>query len=136
HLARGVFPSDQSPQTSLRTATQLPEQLRGDRESTDNPGGVPVPRLDDVTDRKLLEAGLKEHITRVGRRSLDEDRRLFYVAVTRAERTLLLSGSHWIGAAATAKGPSEFLDEALEACGGEEPLGRIDHLVVTPSPTN
>ncbi|OAV79359.1 ATP-dependent DNA helicase [Dietzia sp. 111N12-1] len=136
HLAQGVFPSDQAPQTSVRTATQLPEHLRGDRESEDNPGGVPVPRLDDVTDRKLLQDALESHVKRVRRRSLDEDRRLFYVAVTRAEQTLLLSGSHWIGGAATPKGPSEFLDEVLEACGGDEPLGEIDHLVVTPSPTN
>ncbi|TCW26810.1 ATP-dependent helicase [Dietzia cinnamea] len=136
HLAEGVFPSGQPPQTSVRAATQLPEQLRGDRETEDNPGGVPVPRLDGVTDRKLLEEALGKHIKRVERRSLDEDRRLFYVAVTRAEQTLLLSGSHWLGSATTPKGPSEFLKDVLDACGGEPPLGVIDHLVVTPSPTN
>ncbi|MGX1858900.1 UvrD-helicase domain-containing protein [Dietzia sp. NPDC055340] len=136
HLSTGIFPSGQAPETSLRTATQLPEQLRGDRESEENPGGVPVPRLDDVTDRKLLETALGGHIDRVRRRSLDEDRRLYYVAVTRAEQTLLLSGSHWVGAAAAPRGPSEFLDEALEACRGDRPVGVIDHAVVTPSPTN
>lgn len=136
HLSSGVFPSDQSPETSIRTATQLPEFLRGDRESEDNPGGVPVPRLEEVTDRKLLEEALRSHIKRVGRRSLDEDRRLYYVAVTRSEQTLLLSGAHWVGTATTPRGPSEFLDEALEACRQDEPLGTIDHVVVTPSTSN
>ena len=136
HLSAGVFPSSQAPETSIRTATQLPEQLRGDRESEGNPGGVPVPRLDDVTDRKLLETALKTHIDRVKRRSLDEDRRLYYVAVTRAEQTLMLSGSHWVGTGTKPRGPSEFLDAALDACRAEEPVGRIDHLVDTPSTTN
>ena len=136
HLSAGVFPSDRSPQTSVRSATQLPEQLRGDRESHDNPGGVPVPHLDDVTDRKLLETALKSHIDRVKRRSLDEDRRLFYVAVTRAEQSLLLSASHWLGTGSKPRGPSAFLDEVIEACAGPEQLGRIDELVDTPSPTN
>ena len=58
------------------------------------------------------------------------------MAVTRAEQSLLLSASHWLGAGATPRGPSEFLDEVLEACSGDDPVGTIDHLVVTPSPTN
>ncbi|WP_291085478.1 ATP-dependent DNA helicase [Dietzia sp. UBA5065] len=136
HLSTGVFPSDQAPRTSVRSATHLPEALRGDRESEANPGGVPVPRLDAVSDRKLLETALKDHIKRVARRSLDEDRRLFYVAVTRAEQSLLLSASHWHGERTTPRGPSVFLDEVLASCGGTEPLGTIDHLVVTPSDTN
>ncbi|MDX2356647.1 ATP-dependent DNA helicase [Dietzia sp. PP-33] len=136
HLSAGVFPSDRAPQTSVRAATHLPEGLRGDRATEHNPGGVPVPRLDGVADRKLLEAALRSHIARVGRRSLDEDRRLFYVAVTRAERSLLLSASHWHGSGSTPRGPSEFLDEVLESCRGPEPLGEIDHLVVTPSSAN
>jgi DNA helicase-2/ATP-dependent DNA helicase PcrA len=136
HLSAGIFPSDRSPETSIRTATQLPEQLRGDRESEENPGGVPVPRLDEVTDRKLLEDALTTHIKRVKRRSLDEDRRLYYVAVTRSEHSLLLSGSHWVGAAVKPRGPSEFLEEALEACRGESPVGSIDHVAVSPSPAN
>lgn len=136
HLASGVFPSDRSPRTSTRAATSLPEYLRGDRESADNPGGVPVPRLEEVTDRKRLEDALTAHLDRVKRRALDEDRRLFYVAVTRAEHALLLSASHWIGTGATPRGPSEFLDEVLDACDGPEPVGRIEHLVTTPAPTN
>lgn len=136
HVIEGVFPSDRAPQTSTHTATQLPEELRGDREHEGNPGGVPVPRLDGVTDRKLLETALKTHKDRVGRRSLDEDRRLFYVAVTRSERSLLLSASHWQDTGSKPKGPSAFLTEVLEACRGSEPVGVIDHLVESPSPVN
>lgn len=136
HVMAGVFPSDRAPRTSTRSATQLPEQLRGDREQEGNPGGVPVPRLDDVGDRKMLEAALTTHIDRVKRRSLDEDRRLFYVAVTRSERALLLSAAHWQDTGTGVKGPSDFLTEAIGACRGAEPVGQIDHLVVTPSGTN
>lgn len=132
HVSVGVFPSDRAPETAVRTATQLPEELRGDRESPDNPGGVPVPRLDGVGDRKLLEEALRTHIDRARRRSRDEDRRLFYVAITRAERTLLLSASHRHGTASTARGPSEFLDEALEACRGDAPVGVVEHLAAAP----
>lgn len=136
HVIEGVFPSERAPQTSIHAATQLPEELRGDREHEGNPGGVPVPRLDEVTDRKLLQDALDTHKKRVTRRSLDEDRRLFYVAVTRSERTLLVSGSHWQDSGAKPKGPSEFLTEALEACRGPEPVGVIDRVVETPSPAN
>ncbi|AVZ38889.1 MULTISPECIES: ATP-dependent DNA helicase [unclassified Dietzia] len=136
HLSVGIFPSDRAPQTSVRAATHLPEYLRGDREGEDNPGGVPVPRFDGIGDRKRLEATLKAHIDRVKKRSLDEDRRLFYVAVTRAEHSLLLSASHWHGSGSTPRGPSEFLDEVLEFCRGPESLGMVDPLVVTPSATN
>lgn len=136
HVVAGVFPSDRAPQTSARTATQLPEELRGDREREANPGGVPVPRLDGVADRKLLEAALKTHKDRVTRRSLDEDRRLFYVAVTRSERSLLMSASHWQDTGSKPRGPSEFLTDVIEACRGPDPVGVIDHLVETPSPTN
>lgn len=136
HVLEGVFPSDRAPQVSTRAATQLPEELRGDREQEGNPGGVPVPRLDDVGDRKQLEDALRTHISRVKRRSLDEDRRLFYVAVTRAERSLLVSASHWQDSGRTPKGPSEFFTEVLEACRGEEPVGVVDHLVENPSAVN
>ncbi|WP_406249562.1 UvrD-helicase domain-containing protein [Microbacterium sp. M] len=45
-----------------------------------------------------------------------EERRLAYVAVTRARTDLLLSGSHWAGQK-TPRRPSPYLDEALEILG-------------------
>jgi superfamily I DNA/RNA helicase/RecB family exonuclease len=64
----------------------------------------------------------------VGRTSalLDEERRLFYVAVTRARRTVLVSAvaAETVGEAEQAEQPSRFLREVGEACGDEpEPPG-------------
>ena len=50
----------------------------------------------------------------------DEERRLAYVAVTRAKRHLLLTGSYWAGQAAP-RNPGEYLVEILEAL-GRDPL--------------
>ncbi|NUL46329.1 ATP-dependent helicase [Cellulosimicrobium funkei] len=49
---------------------------------------------------------------------LEEERRLAYVAFTRARTLLLLSGSHWRGATKTPSTPSPFLNELLEATDG------------------
>ena len=136
HVVTGRFPGERSPETALRTASQLPESLRGDRASEDNPGGAPVPRLDRVVDRKQLEDELKAHIAAVGRRTGDEDRRLFYVALTRSERALLVSGAHWAGPTRTPAGPSRFLEEVLGECRGDGPAGIVAHEVTEPSETN
>ena len=49
---------------------------------------------------------------------LEEERRLAYVAFTRARTLLLLSGSHWRGETKTPSVPSPFLNELLEATDG------------------
>ena len=136
HVDAGVFPSDRTPANSLRQAWQIPDALRGDRGGPDNPGGAPVPRIDEVVDRKQLETALKDHIARVRRRSEDEDRRLFYVAVTRSERTLLLSSSHWAGTRTSPRGPSPFLDEVLATSREDPPVAVVEHLCTEPSPAN
>jgi DNA helicase-2/ATP-dependent DNA helicase PcrA len=48
----------------------------------------------------------------VRKRNLDEERRLFYVACTRARRRLVLSAAQWYSGPATPQGPSEFYDFA------------------------
>jgi DNA helicase-2/ATP-dependent DNA helicase PcrA len=53
-----------------------------------------------------------------------EERRLAYVAVTRARTNLLLSGAHWAGQKAP-RTPSPFLLEALEVL-GLEPIETVD----------
>ncbi|MFE2774115.1 ATP-dependent DNA helicase [Microbacterium resistens] len=53
-----------------------------------------------------------------------EERRLAYVAFTRARHDLLLSGSHWAGQK-TPRTPSPFLREAIDALGLEE-IGETD----------
>jgi ATP-dependent DNA helicase UvrD/PcrA len=110
HLSAGVFPSTASARTWLTDAADLPPLLRGDRAST-GVHGVPVLDTSDVTDRKQLSDKISEHRRQLERRRLDEERRLLYVAITRAEDTLLLSGHHWGATGIKPRGPSDFLCE-------------------------
>ncbi|WP_243075264.1 ATP-dependent DNA helicase [Microbacterium sp. SS28] len=91
----------------------LPYALRGDRAA--------LPRLewdpadDDVDLPAAIEAfreADREHQER-------EERRLAYVAVTRARADLLLTGSHWAGQQAPRR-PSRYLQEMLSALGRDE----------------
>ncbi len=110
HLSGRVFPSTASARTWLTDAGDLPPLLRGDR-ATVSEHGVPVLDTSDVNDRKRLSDKISDHKRRLEQRRIDEERRLLYVAITRAEDTLLLSGHHWGAAEAKPRGPSEFLCE-------------------------
>jgi DNA helicase-2/ATP-dependent DNA helicase PcrA len=123
HLSAGVFPSTASARTWLTDAADLPPLLRGDRAST-GVQGVPVLDTSDVTDRKQLSDKISAHRRQLGQRRADEERRLLYVAITRAEDTLLLSGHHWGATGIKPRGPSDFLCELKDvidrsAAGGE-----------------
>lgn len=138
HLTAGVFPSTQASATWLGSVAELPPALRGDRafdgESAD---GVPVLGLEDLYNRKDLEDAITGHKKALGTRRLDEDRRLFYVALTRTERALFVSGHHWTETGSEPKGPSPFLLELEElvsaaASAPGKSLGVID--VWAPAP--
>jgi DNA helicase-2/ATP-dependent DNA helicase PcrA len=136
HLSGRVFPSTASRRTWLTDAADLPPLLRGDR-ATVGQHGVPVLDTSDVNDRKLLSDKISDHKRRLEQRRVDEERRLLYVALTRAEDTLLLSGHHWGAAEAKPRGPSEFLCELKDilersaAAGG--PCGVIEHWAPPPA---
>ncbi|MDP9637012.1 DNA helicase-2/ATP-dependent DNA helicase PcrA [Rhodococcus cercidiphylli] len=112
HVATGVFPSSNASSTWLGAMAELPPSLRGDR-ALDGEGseGVPVLELEDLYNRKDLEDAVKRHKDALARRRLAEDRRLFYVALTRTERVLLVSAHQWDETSTKPRGPSEFLDE-------------------------
>ncbi|WP_353647643.1 ATP-dependent DNA helicase [Nakamurella sp. A5-74] len=116
HLSQGVFP-DSGKQTWLTDPAQLPPALRGDA------GDVPVPPTPFAPDldQGRLAAELGEHQLAYRDWQLTEERRLAYVAVTRAQRVLLLSGHHWGSTQVKPRGPSEFLTEAVEVLGLLEP---------------
>jgi DNA helicase-2/ATP-dependent DNA helicase PcrA len=109
HLVSQVFPGRKIGGTWLTSPAELPVALRGD--AADLPG-LDLPA---DADRKQLEDGVKEHSAALDERRLVEERRLFYVALTRAERVLLVSGHRWGAAGDKPRQPSEFLVEVARA---------------------
>jgi DNA helicase II / ATP-dependent DNA helicase PcrA len=136
HLSTGVFPSTAQPRTWLTDAGDLPPLLRGDRASA-GVHGVPVLDTSDVTDRKQLSDKIFTHRRQLEQRRLDEERRLLYVAITRAEDTLLVSGHHWAATGIKPRGPSDFLSELKDiverSADAGEACGIIEHWAPTPA---
>jgi DNA helicase II / ATP-dependent DNA helicase PcrA len=110
HLSGGTFPSTASRTTWLTDPGELPPLLRGDRASA-GAFGIPVLDTSDVTNRKQLSDKIFEHRRQLDQRRVDEERRLLYVAITRAQDTLLVSGHHWGPTGIKPRGPSDFLCE-------------------------
>jgi DNA helicase II / ATP-dependent DNA helicase PcrA len=105
-LTAGVFP-DRDAASSQGWATSpatLPYPLRGD--------GADLPVLDVRTprDQKGLDDARKDFVEACRERGQREERRLAYVAVTRARQRLLCSG-YWWDTATRPRGPSPFLEE-------------------------
>jgi DNA helicase-2/ATP-dependent DNA helicase PcrA len=106
HLCTEVFPGS-TRQSWLGDAAQLPPALRGDR------ADIPELRLPPGGDQKELGAALDAHIQALKADQLAEERRLLYVALTRAEHTLLFSAHFWPVGTVKPKGPSEFFTELV-----------------------
>jgi DNA helicase II / ATP-dependent DNA helicase PcrA len=105
-----VFPAKGASSTWVGNARLLPFPLRGDCSD--------LPTLDG-----LQPADLAAHKRANEERDAREERRLAYVAFTRAEQVLLCSGYHW-GEGSTVVGPSVFLDEVRAAC--DDGAGVVD----------
>ena len=143
HLSGRIFPSTGSARTWLTDAGELPPLLRGDRagQTTGEAAidaaaahGVPVLDLSEVTDRKALTDTVEAHREALRRRRIDEERRLLYVALTRTEDTLLISGHHWGATESTPRGPSEFLTEIKDIIEtSPQPCGRVEHWAPEPA---
>jgi DNA helicase-2/ATP-dependent DNA helicase PcrA len=135
HLSGGLFPSTAAARTWLTDAADLPPLLRGDR-STLGVHGVPVLDTSDVTDRKQLSDKISTHRRQLEQRRVDEERRLLYVAITRSEDTLLLSGHHWGATGIKPRGPSDFLCELKDIIDQSadvgQPCGVIEHWAPAP----
>ncbi len=108
HLCSKIFPGPKLSGSWLTSIASLPADLRGDKPD------LPVLDVAGVADRKDLTERLDRHEQEFDDRRLVEERRLFYVALTRAERTLLVSGHWWGESGEKPRGPSEFLTEIGE----------------------
>jgi DNA helicase-2/ATP-dependent DNA helicase PcrA len=87
---------------------ELPWPFRGDVSD------LPQLAWESVTTRKEFDTAVKDFKVRVRAHLDDEERRLAYVAVTRARDNLLLSGSFWATQVAP-RSPSVFLRELAGA---------------------
>ncbi len=94
----------------------LPAEFRGDS------AWLPMLGWRGAETQQDLKAAIDQFVADNRARQLDEDRRLAYVAFTRARDHLLLSGSSWSGTKKP-RTPSVFLDEAAEALGVDLPVG-------------
>jgi DNA helicase II / ATP-dependent DNA helicase PcrA len=136
HLSGGIFPSTASRSNWLTDAAELPPLLRGDRASA-GALGIPVLDTSDVTNRKQLSDKIFEHRRQLEQRRVDEERRLLYVAITRAEDTLLVSGHHWGTTGVKPRGPSDFLCELKDvidrSAATGDPCGVVDQWAPAPA---
>lgn len=100
----------------------IPYDLRGDRDGLPD---LPWRRVADLTE---LAAAVKTFAAEGGHHALEEERRLAYVAFTRARHRLLLSASLWLDGA-TPRVTSRFLGELRDR------TGLVDTLTWAPDPT-
>jgi len=91
-----VFP-DVRLSNPLTSTKQLPPGVRKDRDD--------LPQFEPGKMRAYRDA--------LKLRAEQDERRLFYVAITRARQRLYCTAAHWYASEDTAKGPSVFLDELL-----------------------
>ncbi|MCW2549239.1 MAG: UvrD/REP helicase, partial [Mycobacterium sp.] len=119
-LSKGVFPGARRSSPWPWRAEAVPGELRGDRDD--------LPVWTDPT-----PAGCNRYIADVKANEAFEERRLAYVAVTRAREVLLCSGFWW---SATAKKPlvprSSFFAEIEAACVAG--AGVVEEAAPEPSP--
>jgi DNA helicase II / ATP-dependent DNA helicase PcrA len=72
---------------------------------------LPYEVREDATHLPAFEGNLAKFRTAVSERVIEDERRLFYVALTRAKQRLAVSASWWYGRDKSCKGPSEFWED-------------------------
>jgi len=127
HLVSEVFPGRRRSSSWLRTATSLPAVLRGDSQD------LPELRIAEGYDRKEVQEGLELHEEGFVEREQAEERRLCYVALTRSEHALIVSGHWWNESSSRSKGPSEFLTEIASVM-RETAIGQFGDWASEPGP--
>lgn len=115
-LVADGFPDAAKSHDWASTPALLPSPLRGDHDE--------FPRLDftGCSHRGEAEDRIAEHRERLKHRHLLEERRLAYVAFTRARKTLFTSGAAW-GAGSKPRSASVFLTELRDGAEQAENSG-------------
>jgi DNA helicase-2/ATP-dependent DNA helicase PcrA len=109
-LTHDVFPG--KPQGGIDWCSEvamLPFPLRGDA------ADLPVLGLPGAADQKAVRDAFDQHRSDCRDRDALEERRLMYVAATRAQDLLLCSG-YWWDHTQKPRGPSTFLTEVRDTC--------------------
>ncbi len=124
-MVDGQFPGTTFDTWTAHGSGHLPWDLRGDRESLPH-WSTDWPTQQDWAGHavgwwlKHQEAYPDSYRDLAAAHHLQEERRLAYVAFTRARTLLLVSGSHWRGSNKTPAEPSAFLAELAERAGTPE----------------
>lgn len=90
-----VFP-DVRLSNPLTSTKQLPPGVRKDR-----------------NDLPQFDGNMRSYRDALKQRAEQDERRLFYVSITRARKRLYCTAAHWYASEDTPKGPSAFLDEVM-----------------------
>jgi DNA helicase-2/ATP-dependent DNA helicase PcrA len=91
-----IFPNTRA-SNPLTSYSELPYEVREDAEH--------LPEF---------KGKLNDFLKAVKERVIEDERRLFYVALTRAKQRLAVTAAHWYGRDKIAKGPSPFWSELAE----------------------
>ncbi|CCH28265.1 UvrD/REP helicase [Saccharothrix espanaensis DSM 44229] len=128
HVVKDVFPGRKKTSCWLKAVAELPAELRGDA------ADLPKLRIPGGSNRKEVEEALDRHADDFEDRRLVEERRLLYVALTRSEHSLLVSGHWWAETGDKPKGPSTFLAELRESVlAADHPPADIAHWAPPPA---
>jgi DNA helicase-2/ATP-dependent DNA helicase PcrA len=108
NLVEDDFPSKPRSVSGWLSSAELPYPLRGDAAS------LPSFDLENASVQSDLKSAVDSFKAANKEHQLREEVRLIYVAITRSKQALLLSGSYWKPANASARKPSRFLTELAE----------------------
>ncbi|HEX2259776.1 MAG TPA: ATP-dependent DNA helicase [Actinomycetota bacterium] len=107
-----VFPDERS-SNPMTSASLLPYGVREDRQHLPDPF-----RVDERGERKLKKKS--EFKDELKNRAVEDERRLFYVSLTRAKQRLYVTAAWWYERQTKPRGPSTFFDEVARSPFGED----------------